>query len=202
VPRERWVALLVSLCIAGVVLRGVGVATGLISFAPLALLPASMDVLCMGMLLAVLVKNNAIDWDRWSLWLRIAPIACLVATFIAQRIDSDGSWFWLQTLTPFFVAMASAFFILMLVKGAPEAARYNSKFLRFFGDISYSVYLTHLAVLGLMHGYILGATPDFSTPAQMAVTFAALGVTIALGWTMTVLIEQPITRWGRSFRWA
>jgi peptidoglycan/LPS O-acetylase OafA/YrhL len=201
VPRERWVALLVSLCIAGVVLRGIGVATGLISFAPLVLLPASMDVLCMGMLLAVLVKNNAIDWNRWSLSLRIAPIACLVATFVAQRIDNDGSRLWLQTLTPFFVAMASAFFILMLVKGSPEAARYKSKFLRFFGDISYSVYLTHLAVLGLMHGYILGATPDFATPAQMAVTFAALGVTIALGWIMTVLIEQPITRWGRSFRW-
>lgn len=202
VPRARWVAVLVSLCIAGVVLRGIGVATGLISFAPLALLPASLDVLCMGMLLAVLVKNNAIDWDRWSLSLRIAPIACLIATFIAQRIDSGDSRMWLQTLTPFFVAMASAFFILMLVKGAPEAARYNSKFLRFFGDISYSVYLTHLAVLGLMHGYILGATPDFATPAQMAVTFAALVVTIALGWIMTVLIEQPITRWGRSFRWA
>jgi peptidoglycan/LPS O-acetylase OafA/YrhL len=201
VPRKRWVVLLVSLCIAGVVLRGVGVATGLISFAPLVLLPASMDVLCMGMLLAVLVKNNAIDWDRWSLSLRIAPIACLIATFIAQRVDSGDSRMWLQTLTPFFVAMASAFFILMLVKGAPEAARYKSKFLHFFGNISYSVYLTHLAVLGLMHGYFLGATPDFATPAQIAVTFASLGVTIALGWAMTVLIEEPITRWGRSFRW-
>ena len=70
---------------------GVGTAMGLISFAPLVLLPASMDVLCMGMLLAVLVKNNAIDWDRWSLSLRIAPIACLIATFIAQRIDSGDS---------------------------------------------------------------------------------------------------------------
>lgn len=201
VPRQRWAQLLAALCVMGLLLRAVGVYTGLIAFAPLVLLPASMDVLCMGMLLAVLVKNNSIDWERWSLHIRIAPILCLVATFAAQRIDSGDSRFWLQTLTPFLVALAATFLILALVKGSPEALRYRSRFLRFFGDISYSVYLTHLGVLGLMHGYILGAAPDFNTLPQILVTLGALIATIALGWLMTVVIEQPITRWGRSFRW-
>lgn len=201
VDRRYWAPMLAILCVAGVLLRAVGVFTGLIAFAPLVLLPASMDVLCMGMLLAVLVKNNSIDWERWSLSLRIAPIACLVATFISQRLDSGDSRAWLQILSPFFVAMAATFFILMLVKGAPEARRYKSGFLRFFGNISYSIYLTHLGVLGLMHGLILGGLPDLATPAQWAVTLLALGVTIALAWIMTITIEEPITRWGRSFRW-
>lgn len=201
VDRRYWAVTLAALCVAGVVLRAVGVFSGLIDFAPLVLLPASMDVLCMGMLLAVLVKNNSIDWERWSLSLRVAPIACLVATFISQRLDSGDSRAWLQILSPFFVAMAATFFILMLVKGAPEARRYKSSFLRFFGNISYSIYLTHLGVLGLMHGFILGGVPDLATPAQWAVTLLALGTTIALAWIMTVTIEEPITRWGRSFRW-
>jgi peptidoglycan/LPS O-acetylase OafA/YrhL len=89
----------------------------------------------------------------------------------------------------------------MLAKDAPEANRFKSSLLRFFGNISYSIYLTHLGVLGLMHGLILGGSPSLGTSAQLMVTLAALVVTIALAWVMTVMIEEPITRWGRSFRW-
>jgi len=200
--RRRWqLALLIGLCLAGVALRAVGVFTATISFAPLTLLPASADVLCVGLVLAVLVKTDAIPWQRWSMALRIAPIGFLLAAYAAQRLDGGEAGPWFQTLDPFFVAIAAALFILMLVKGAPEAARFESRVLRFFGNISYSVYLTHLAVLGLMHGFILGSAPDIASPAQILVTFAALPVTIAVGWLLTRTLEQPITGWGRSFRW-
>ena len=53
---------------------------------------------------------------------------------------------------PFLMSIGAAAFILTLVKGAPEAPRFEGRALRFFGHISYSVYLTHLAVLGLNAG--------------------------------------------------
>jgi peptidoglycan/LPS O-acetylase OafA/YrhL len=200
-PRRRWVPILVVLCLAGVALRAVGVVFGFVKIAPIALLPTGADVLCIGLLLAVLVKNDAINWQRWSKLLRAAPIAFLIATAVTQRVDGGVVGLWFQILGPFFVAIAGALIILMLVKGAPEARRFQSPTLRFFGDISYSVYLTHIAVLGLMHGFILDAQPDTGTLAQTVVTIAALPVAIAVGWLMTRTLEEPITAWGRSFRW-
>jgi peptidoglycan/LPS O-acetylase OafA/YrhL len=181
--------------------RAFGVLSGLINVAPMALLPTSADILCVGLILAVLVKSNVIPWERWSGPLRAAPILLLLATAATQRLDGGQVGPWFQILGTSFAALAAAFFILTLVKAAPEATRFESRLLRFFGDISYSVYLTHLAILGLMHGLVLGAAPDAATPAQIVVTLAAIPVTVAVGWLLTRLLEAPITSWGRSFRW-
>ena len=62
--------------------------------------------------------------------------------------------------------------------------------------------MTHLAVVGLMHGLILGSRPDLTTPAQWAVTLAALPVAVLVGWIGTKLVEEPITAYGRSWKWS
>ena len=100
------------------------------------------------------------------------------------------------------IAVAFAMMILSLVRGSPEARRYENKVLCFFGNISYAVYLTHLTVLGLMHNIILGTAPDIETPAQIAVTIAALPPTVLVSWILTRLIEEPISNYGRSFKWS
>ena len=200
-PRRAWVPLLIAFSVAGFGVRAVGVFSGLIGTAPLALLPSSADVLCIGLLLAVLVARNGIDWTRWSLQVRCAPVALLFVAAAAQRLDGGSVGPWFQVLQPTLIALAAALFILTLVKGAPEAERMKSLILRFFGDISYGVYLIHLAVLGLLHGLLLGGEPDFSTGAQRLVTVAAAIVTVGLGWAITRYVEQPVTAWGRSFRW-
>ncbi len=201
VPRRWWIPVLLGLCAAGLGLRAWGVLSGSLSFAPLVLMPASMDVLCAGLVLAVLVKRDVIDWARWSLPLRMAPIGVLFLIALIQRLDGGVVGPRFQILGPGLTAVAAALFILMLVKGAPEAKRFESRLLSFFGTISYSVYLTHLAVLGLMHGFLLGAEPDFHTPAQIAVTAAAVAVTVALSWLTTRLLEEPMTALGRTIRW-
>ncbi|MGA7530875.1 MAG: hypothetical protein WBW27_03170, partial [Pseudolabrys sp.] len=63
-------------------------------------------------------------------------------------------------------------------------------------------YLTHLPVLGLMHGLLLGSRPDIGTPAQWAVTFAAVPVCVAVSWLLTVVIEKPLTNYGRTWAWS
>lgn len=201
-PRRFWVPALLGLCGVGVAVRACGILTGSLKFAALALMPASMDVLCAGLLLATLVRNDAIDWTRWSLQLRVAPIVLLFGVVGLQRLDGGDVGPRFQILAPGLVALAAALLILMLIEGAPEARRFQSSLLAFFGRISYSVYLTHLAVLGLMHGLILDAEPDIGTPAQVAVTVASAAITIGLSWAITCVLEEPVTAWARTVRWS
>jgi peptidoglycan/LPS O-acetylase OafA/YrhL len=200
-PRRFWLKLMIGLSLLGLALRAWGVMRGDLVMAPIALLPAALDVLLSGMILAVLVTSNAIPWDKYSLHIRILPIACLLATAALQQLDGGVVGPRFEIFAPFLMGLGGAALILMLVKGAPEAARFNSRVLIFFGNISYSVYLSHLTVLGLMHGLILGHAPDVATPAQIAVTFAAMPATVLIGWLMTRTIEEPITQWGRGHRW-
>ena len=88
-----------------------------------------------------------------------------------------------------------------VVRGAPEAERFNARMLRYIGDNAYCLYLSHLTVLGLMHGLILGRRPDLQTPAQWAVTLTALPVCLVVGRLMTRYIEEPFMAFGRRWRW-
>ncbi|MBB4197292.1 hypothetical protein CCR94_14765 [Rhodoblastus sphagnicola] len=200
-PRRAWLPLMIALSLMGLGLRAHGVLHGDITIAPIALLPTSADVLLAGMILAVLVKTDAIDWAKYHLHVRLTPILCMVLTFVLQKFDGSVVGPRFEIFGPFLMSIGAGAFILMLVKGAPEAPRFENKVLIFFGNISYSVYLTHLAILGLMHGGILGGLPDISTPAQLAVTTAAFPVTVLLAWIMTKILEEPITAWGRRHRW-
>ena len=102
----------------------------------------------------------------------------------------------------FLVSLGCAAFILGLALGTPEAKRFTSPTLCFFGNTSYSVYLTHVAILGLMHGLLLGSQPDIASWRQIAVTIAALPIAALVGWIFTKIVEEPITNYGRSFRWS
>ena len=105
-------------------------------------------------------------------------------------------------LYPLLTATAAAAFLLSLARGAPEAQRFRSRILCFFGRTSYAVYLTHLPILGLMHGLLLGARPDVATPAQWLVTFASLPLCALAGWLLTLFVEEPITAYGRTWTWS
>ena len=99
----------------------------------------------------------------------------------------------------FLVSLGCAAFILGLTLGTPEAKRFTSPTLCFFGNTSYSVYLTHVAILGLMHGLLLGSQPDIASWRQIAVTIAALPVAALVGWIFTKIVEEPITQLRAQF---
>lgn len=169
--------------------------------AALALMPGVADGLVAGLIAAILIKTDGIDWRRYDLALRVAPLGLLIAAGGLKVLDGDtGTSF--DIFAAFFIAVACAMYILAIVRGAPEAKRLEGRFYRFWGNNSYSIYLTHLAVLGLMHGLILGTQPDVASSAQIAVTLAALPVCALVGFVLTKLVEEPITSYGRSFRWS
>jgi peptidoglycan/LPS O-acetylase OafA/YrhL len=202
IPRRRLGLALAAIAFAALAIRA-GVYEllehpGLIG---LVLLPTRADVLTAGLLAAVAIKSESIRWERVDHSLRVVPIALLVAASILRVIDGEAGHCF-AIFGPMLVSVACAMFLVSLVRGAPEARRFHSSFLGFFNTTSYAVYLTHLPVLGLMHGLLLGARPDLGTPAQWAVTFAAVPVCIAVSWLLTVIIEKPLTNYGRTWAWS
>ncbi len=164
----------------------------------LVLLPSRADLLCLGILAAVAMTSWKVDWPRFDFALRLTPILALVAILGLKAFGGVLG----DALMPLAMAIGCTSFLLALVRGAPEAKRFKSPLLRFFGDNGYCIYLTHIPVLGLMHGLILGHRPALETPAGWAVSLAALPVCVLVGWGMTKLIEEPLTRYGRSWRWS
>jgi peptidoglycan/LPS O-acetylase OafA/YrhL len=130
--------------------------------------------------------------------LRLSPILGLAGAFLLKVAAAPL----FPIFAPMLVAAGCAGYLLAIVHGAPEARRFHSRPLRFLGDNSYCIYLTHLPVLGLMHGLLLGGRPDISTPAQWLVTIAALPAALVVGWGLTRLVEEPAMRYGRKWKWS
>ena len=202
VPRQYLMKVLIAMMGFAVVARlWVLEGSSLNAFASGVLLPTRLDVLVAGVLAAVLLQQRWVNWSKLDLFLRILPIPLLlVAAALKLLSGEDGNVY--LSISPLLVSTACAAFLMSMVRGAPEAKRFENKFFNFFCTISYAVYLTHLMVLGLLHNLILGAAPDVATSAQVVVTIAAMPATVALSYLLTRFIEAPITNYGRSFKWS
>lgn len=200
-PRRLWLPILVSVAVLAVAIRAVIFTTGAVNSTwALVMLPARGDVLVAGVIAAILYKDRRLDLSRYDFALRCAPIVLLLMTTLITLADPVERRLF-NIFAPLFVSAAFASLLLAIVRGAPEGKRFEGRVLRFFGDNSYCIYLTHLMVLGLMHGLILDAKPQLGTLSQWLVTFAAVPVAVGLGWLMTNLIEAPLTAYGRSWKW-
>jgi peptidoglycan/LPS O-acetylase OafA/YrhL len=201
VPRQWIAAVLCALAFAAMLARAV-----ILVCAPgwwmttLVFLPTRADVLVCGVVGALALSTLAARGKRFDLPLRIAAPVLLVFTFTLKAFDG-GQGHVFDVIGPFTTSLGCTAFLLALVRNAPEAARFRSPILCFFGTTSYAVYLTHMPVLGLMHGLFFSAKPDIATSAQWGVTIAALPVCVALSWLLTQLVEAPISAYGRRWRW-
>jgi len=196
----RWLMpALIAGTLFAIVFRAVVIGTGMMpALSALVYLPGCMDPLFLGLAAAVVYKT--VNLDRYDFALRVIPLVALAGVVALKLLDTGGYLF-----EVFFRTIASigcAAYILCLVRGSPEAASMESRVLCFFGRTSYAVYLTHMMVVGLMHGAILGTAPNIATSAQLAVTVASIPVAILFGWVVTKIIEEPLTAYGRQFTWS
>jgi peptidoglycan/LPS O-acetylase OafA/YrhL len=199
VPRDRLIPVFLAGAAAVIVFRAVVLGTGLLP--PLSvyvLLPGVADSLLIGLAAAVLSKRADIDWSRHMTMIRCLPVVLLLITALMRTVSPDL----FNVIGRALVGVACAAYVLSLVLGAPEAKSMEGRFVRFWGENSYSIYLTHLMVLGLMHGLILGTAPDVATWSQIAITVAALPIVALVGYVLTRIVEVPFTRYGRSWRWS
>jgi peptidoglycan/LPS O-acetylase OafA/YrhL len=199
IPRKWLVHVLASIAVFAICLRLAIYTTHVGTMAALVLLPARADILVCGLLAAVATRSAKFPWARITPLLRVTPLLAVLGVIASQLVRGDATF---GVLAPSFVAIGCAAYLLCIVVGTPEAEKYNSKTLRFFGNNGLCIYLTHLPVLGLMHGLILGSVPDIATPAQWLVTIASVPTCVLLSHAMTKLIEEPLSAYGRTWRWS
>ena len=162
--------------------------------AALTLLPGRSDLLIAGVALALL--HGSLDLKRYVLPLRllsVASIACMLAVILIIP-GSAG------TLGQTLLSIGIASFIGAIIGGAPEGSRYKAPWLRWFGRISYALYLVHQPIAGLLHGLLLNGTPDVGTYAQVTVSLLAAGVSVAAAWASWRWLESPVLKLARALR--
>ena len=202
-PRRHLLKALIAVGLASLALRIAIFEFGLApQIAGRVLIPAVADTLIAGMIAGLLWKTDGFPWPRWDMALRASAPVMLVLAALAQVIDRNIGTHLFPTFGTTFMAIGTACLLLAIMRGAPEAKRFESRVLCFFGHLSYCIYLTHLAVLGLMHGLILGTRPDIATTEQMLVTSAAFPVAVLVGWLLYKTVEEPCMNLARRFAWS
>jgi peptidoglycan/LPS O-acetylase OafA/YrhL len=202
-PRRHLLKSLLVLGVASLALRIAIFEFGVLpSMAGRTLLACIADTIIAGMIAATLWKTEGFPWARYDVHLRAgAPVLLFVAALL-QVIDNRIGTSLFATFGTTLMAIGLSCLLLALMRNAPEARRFESPLLCFFGHTAYCIYLTHLTVLGLMHGLILGSRPDVATPEQMLVTCAAFGVSISVGWAFYKTVEEPCMAYARRFTWS
>jgi peptidoglycan/LPS O-acetylase OafA/YrhL len=174
------------------------------------LLPCRADALLLGTLCACLVREPR--WfsilDRNRSWLCVLFVILLLGmggltAFVRGPEISVFNSFEMMTFGFTWIALFYACLLLMVAtaKTGALARVLRSRLLRHFGLIAYGMFLMHMAVDSLAHGLLLGKSCDIRGPIDIVVTALAFLVTWLLAVLSWRLLEQPIIRWGHSFRY-
>jgi peptidoglycan/LPS O-acetylase OafA/YrhL len=205
VTPRRWLVRVLVVLIASASLFRLGLV--LMSANKLALfmlLPTEWDLLFVGVLGAYALRTSALwRWitgnDRFALKIVIfAGLGAVLLLAIADALLGVRSFDVVGRLA---LAMALTGLVLLLVSGSPEGARFRSPVLRFFGQISYGLYLIHQPVAGILHGAILGSRPDMGSLPQISVTIAAFAASIGIAYLSWMFFESPLIRLGHRWRY-
>jgi len=90
--------------------------------------------------------------------------------------------------------LAALYCTLVLIPFAdptsPIARFLRSPILRFFGAISYSLYLVHEIVVGLLHGIVYGRAPRVDDAASAGLTAVALVISVVVARATYEWIEK------------
>lgn len=196
--RPRWlVASAVVMVFLGPIFRLAGLLTGFDMFQIRMMMPAHLDTLGMGVLLAAMTARFGMEGAatqrllRAALWIGL-PAATTLLTLEAMKVQPDAVFVLLNLALGFLfcwvIARASTGFggiIGTVLTWTP---------LLFLGRISYGLYVYHFNVPGLIRDHLfpsLGETLQ-DWPSVRYLIYAAVAILIATGsW---YLMERPVNR--------
>ena len=168
------------------------------------LLPCRMDALLLGMLCACLLRDDRAR--RWlengqvklhvALALLLGGIAVLNVLPFCSRTSFEMVWFGYSWLGLFYSCLL---LITVTASGGVIVVVMRNQILRYLGIIAYGVFLMHLGIAGLIHGWMRGSNLNINGAADALATIAALGVTLLVATMSWRFFEKPIVDWGRSF---
>jgi peptidoglycan/LPS O-acetylase OafA/YrhL len=162
------------------------------------LLVSRCDILLCGVLAAYIIHHRfLVDEMTLRLIALVGALGMLLGSIHHRLTDSSLH----LVFSPLLVAALFAAYVLLAVRGWEFLRPLRSAGWRFFGSISYGLYLVHQPVAGAMHGLILGGRPDIGSLPQLAVTVAALTASVGIAWTSWNFIEAPLVRIGWGWRY-
>ena len=184
-PKRLLMPVLITLWVSATVFRA-----AICDSQPLAafsLLPGRMDLLLGGVITAYV--NRRFDVSHYLVAMRAIPPVAMVLLVSAVLLSPYRFFI---VFSPTFASIGVACFLLAIVNGAPEGLRFRSPVLRYFGRISYALYLVHQPISGVLHGILLNGTPDIGTPLEIAVTLLSALVSIGIAGASWTCLEAPI----------
>jgi len=150
------------------------------------LLPCRMDALLLGVGAALAQRH--FELRRYVTPLLAAALVPVVIYLLLVMTLNRGA----APFTHTAYAAATALFLLAVVNGLPSGGGLRSPWLRFFGEISYGLYLIHEPVRILLTGAILGTTIFVPSLNRIPVTLLATVVAVALATLSWRYFEKPI----------
>jgi len=196
-------------CIAGVigciVLRIIGVLTGVSGLA-LSVIPITRgDTLFVGSLLAIEYRRGGLE--RYAKLAKIAAGAaavCLVALIgIYGQLDYHDPGTAMFGSIAIMLLGASAVVMATSAEASAFAHWLRSGFLRFFGRYSYAIYIVHTAVLAGLNHYrpfaSLSTIGGFALPTQTVWLLAYVGLSTGIAVASWHLVEKHFLRLKRFF---
>jgi peptidoglycan/LPS O-acetylase OafA/YrhL len=154
------------------------------------------DGIAFGVLGAWLARRRNFEAWREAIakrWILILG-ACLAGGLLMTMLNVSIGSFWMALAGHSWLA-ASGLFLIFLAINPPEGpvkSILTHPFLVWMGTISYTVYLLHQPVSGLIHGVFRGMAPSVSDLGGVAAVSGALGATLLLAHLSWRFIESPL----------
>lgn len=186
----RWLAVLTGLCAIGLIVVGVGDASG---YGHLGMgwtladanlwggLARLMFSFSAGLLMARVIKPGSVKGSFWI---------CSLTLIIVMSVPHIGPKPWLNGLYESLVVIG--LFPVLLYIGASAAAP-PSRAKRFIGEISYPVYAIHYPMMYLFYDWVW--TNELSFSEAWHVAAAIFFSAIILAWALSRYYDQPLRRW-------
>lgn len=168
---------------------------------PYVLLPCRMDAISFGALVAWV--NQRYDLPALAkkyFWLLLACIAADMAVcgYLFAKFNDLG---------PAKNTLFAMVFAILLVFALSFAHSWYGRLLRnkilvWVGTISYSLYLFHYLILGLLHHFTgNGNGIGINNTKDILVSLGAFFVAVGFSWVVFKLLETPMVNWGKRFKY-
>jgi peptidoglycan/LPS O-acetylase OafA/YrhL len=144
--------------------------------------------LAAGFLCAALVRSGLKVSSRW---LRVATL--FLAPFVAVTHIAPSPIAFLRE-----TSLIAIYSCILLLATRGSIAIFRSSILRFFGTISYTLYLVHQSALVLLHLIVRHAPPSDVGGKAILASIAAFLLCIAGCWYSWLYVEKPLISWARG----
>jgi peptidoglycan/LPS O-acetylase OafA/YrhL len=170
---------------------------------PYVLLPARMDSLLMGVLIAHYHLKGSLEktFRNRRTGLLAVMLTCFVSLFLAgagKPMAGIGGVY-IHTL----LTLLYGTFLILVLTGNPNSSfikGLSTPFMSFIARISYMIYLSHQVISGLLHELILHRhTPQMNNLNGFLVTVLSLITTIAFSTLSYYFFEKPILSIGKKY---